>query len=448
MSIELIMVLSMLVVFAISFILKMQIEVPFMLVSIIWCTRRRFFNTINYLIIILLFGSCGNLKKVNFEIPVDTKSKPISIQNKKTFRLSEVGVYASNEFDGARLNGFEIENDSTALVIINPENTPINKSAYYAFRTWSDSPKTFYYTFQYPKGYKHRYISKLKIGKNWSIIDSANIYKKDSIVTIKLNLTKEPITVAAQEIQSSKDVLLWYTQLTKGKENYVQIKSVGKSTLGRNIPVLDISIGNNKEKDIIVLLTRQHPPEVTGYYAFQSFLETILAGSELSKQFLNKYRVLAFPIMNPDGVDLGHWRHNAGGVDLNRDWSVYNQPEVKQVVKFINKSLKKDKSKLILGLDFHSTWHDVFYTNLKKENTTLPGFIKDWFSALEKNIVDYKVNEASGKSTKPVSKGWFLNAHSATGITYEIGDDTPKENIELIGRVSSEQMMNILLTNK
>ena len=77
----------------------------------------------------------------------------------------------------------------------------------------------------------------------------------------------------------------------------------------------------------------------------------------------------------------------------------------------------------------------------------MPTFIDDWFQALEKNIPNYKVNEASGNSKKPVSKGWFLYGHKAVGITYEIGDATSKENIALIGKVSAEQMMNQLTNN-
>jgi Zinc carboxypeptidase len=401
-----------------------------------------------YLIAVIGFltlGSCKSAKTVIFETPVDTTSKPISIQAKKTYQLKDVGVFASNEFDGAHLNGFEKVNDSTALVIISPENIPINNSAYYAFKTWSNKAKTFYFTFKYPEGYKHRYIPKIMSNDVWSVIDSSNVFKDGSKVTIKLDLTSSPQTVAAQEVQSSKDVKNWYSKLVKGKENIVSVKSVGKTTLGRNIPLLDIYKGDTRDKDIIVLITRQHPPEVTGFYAFQSFLETILNNSELSKTFLSKYHILALPIMNPDGVDLGHWRHNAGGADTNRDWSVYNQPEIKQVVSFINKTLKKNKSKLVLGLDFHSTWYDVFYTNKDRENTAFPNFIDYWFKALENNIPDYKVNEAEANSKKPTSKGWFLNGHNAVGITYEIGDTTPKNKIKFIGRVSAVQMMNILL---
>jgi hypothetical protein len=397
-----------------------------------------------FVLSLILFTACSTVKSVSFESPVDTTSKPIEFQTKQIYQLKDVGVFASNHFDGARLNGFEKLNDSTAIVFVSPENSPINNSAYYAFSTWSNTSKPFYFTFKYPKGFRHRYIPKLRIDDEWGVIDSTQVYKTDSIVTIKLNLSKNPITVAAQEIQSSKDVENWVSELIKGKENRVKYDVFGTTPLGKNLPVLSIKNGSSKGKDIIVFLTRQHPPEVTGYFAFQSFMETVLDGSQLSNAFLSKYHILAFPIMNPDGVDLGHWRHNSKGVDTNRDWSFYVQPEIKQAIKYIQKALNKNDAKIVLGLDFHSTWEDVFYTNKVREGTTLPNFISEWFSGLEANIPNYKVNEAAGNSTKPVSKGWFLYGHNAVGITYEIGDDTPKKDIALIGKVSAEQMMKIL----
>lgn len=400
----------------------------------------------NFLLFIFIITiSCKSAVPVAFKTSVDTTTKAVLSQKKQTFILDDIAIYASNEFDGARLNGLKKANDSTAILLINPENKPINSSAYYAFKVWSNTTKSFYFTFQYPKGYKHRYIPKLKEYNKWSLIDSINVFKEDSIVTIKLNLSKTPLTVAAQEINSSTDVKTWCKNLIKGKESYVHFSNYGKSRLGRDLPILDIYKGDKKNKDIIVLLTRQHPPEVTGYFAFKEFVKTVLNNSTLSGNFLNKYRVLAFPILNPDGVDLGHWRHNAGGVDTNRDWSKYNQPEVKQTIEYITKTLQENNAKVILGIDFHSTYKDVFYTNKIRKGTTLPNFIDDWFIALENNIPNYIVNEASGNSTKPVSKGWFLYGHNATGITYEIGDATAKDRIQLIGKTTAEQMMIILL---
>ena len=398
------------------------------------------------LLLLIVTQGCTTLKTVSFKTPVDTTSKTINHQEKKVFSIDDLGVFASNKFDAARLNGFEKVNDSTVRVLIKPENTPINNSAYYSFQMWSKENKTIYIEFDYPEGYKHRYTPKIKTANSeWRISDLENSIVENDKTTFKFSSTKQPTWISAQEIVTSSDTKNWYTNLIKNKDSYVHLKSAGKSKLGRNLPVLDIYRGEKKRKPIVVFLTRQHPPEVTGFFAFQEFMKTLLKENKLTNDFFDKYRVLAFPILNPDGVDLGHWRHNSSGVDTNRDWSIYNQKEVKNIVKFITKTSRKNKAKILLGMDFHSTYEDVFYTNKIREGTSLPNYIDDWFKALEDNIPNYKVNEKSGNSTKPVSKGWFLYGQNAVGITYEIGDGTPRDRIKLIGKITAEQMMKILL---
>lgn len=392
----------------------------------------------------LVLSNCTSVKEVTFKDYVDTTTKPIKLQPKKVFSINQLGVFASNEFDSARLNNFSKLNDSTVVAYIEPENTPINNSAYFAFDIWSSNKRVIYVKFDYPEGFTHRYHPKIKRDNTWSILDSNRVVSSKEEYLIKLNIDQNKTTVAAQKVHSSSKVKSWYTQIAKDHKSFVTLKKIGKSRLGRELVVLDINKGNKKNKPIIALFTRQHPPEVTGYFAFQEFVKTIIT-DPISSDFLDTYRVLAFPLLNPDGVDLGHWRHNAGGVDTNRDWSKYNQPEIKQVIKHITKQIKKHNAKIILGLDFHSTWYDIFYTNKKREGTTLPNFISDWFQALETNIPNYKVKEASGNSTKPVSKGWFLYGLNATGITYEIGDETPFPRIQFIGKESAKQMMQILM---
>ncbi len=61
----------------------------------------------------------------------------------------------------------------------------------------------------------------------------------------------------------------------------------------------------------------------------------------------------------------------------------------------------------MLGLDFHSTYHDVFYKNKIRKGTTAPNFVQNWFNTLEKNIPNNKVNEQESNSNKPDSKEWF-----------------------------------------
>ena len=404
-------------------------------------------NQLKYYIIFCLLIGCISAPKVIFKEYVDTKTRSINFQKKRIFSFDESGVYFSNDFEGARLNNINQLNDSTFVLSILPENKPINPSPFYAFKIWSSSAKKVFLRFKYPEGYKHRYIPKIKSNGNWKIVDSLNFKFDQNISSLILTINETPKIISGQELHTSSIIYNWVNDLVEGKENYVRFKKIGETKLNRPFKVLDIYKGLPKNKPVIVLLTRQHPPEVTGYFAFKAFLETILKENELSSSFLDKYRILAFPLMNPDGVDLGHWRHNAGGVDTNRDWSFYNQPEIKTTVDYITKILNKNNSKLLLGLDFHSTYYDVFYTNIERKLTALPEFLPKWFSSLEERIPEYKVNEKPSNSKQPTSKGWFLYAHKAVGVTYEIGDDTPRDRIKLIGKESAQAMMRILVNS-
>jgi hypothetical protein len=399
----------------------------------------------SFLLIYILFSGCVTTPKILFDDPVNTKNKKITIQEKRLFSFEESGIYFSNDFQGARLNDVIKKNDSSFIISILPENEPINPSPFYAFKAWSKSSKNIFLEFNYPDSYKHRYFPKILSEGKWLISDSSSFQELDNKWILELTLDNRPIIISGQELNSSDIVYSWVNEVIRGKETYVTFKKIGKSKLKRPFMVIDIYKGNPEEKPIVVLITRQHPPEVTGYFAFKSYLSTILDENELSSDFLEKYRILAFPLMNPDGVDLGHWRHNAGGIDLNRDWSVYNQKEIKTTVDFISKTLKESNSKLILGIDFHSTFYDVFYTNEERASTSMPYFLDNWFSSLQENIPNYEVNEQPSVSKQPVSKGWFLNAHKAVGIVYEIGDNTPRDRIETIGKESALSMMKIML---
>ena len=407
-------------------------------------------RTINHLLNLglgLVLISCAITPKVSFENYVDTRSKPIFFQKKQSFSFEEVGVYFSNEFNGARLNSVEQLNDSTYQIGIWPENTPINPSPFYAFKIWSDNQQSLTLQFDYPDGYKHRYIPKIKEDTSWVTADSISFQQTDELSSLKLEVNSRPKLISAQELHSSDEVYDWVGHLVAGKEDYIEFKEIGKTALQRPFKVIDISKGNAESKPVVVFITRQHPPEVTGYFAFQSFISTLLESGKESEAFLEKYRVLAFPLMNPDGVDLGHWRHNSGGVDLNRDWSKYHQKEIKTTVDFISKTLKASNSELVLGLDFHSTYYDVFYTNEERAATHMPSFLEHWFRGLEANVPDYTVNEQASNSSQPVSKGWFLNKHKAVGVVFEIGDDTPRDRIRMVGKQAALSMMRTMSSN-
>ncbi len=393
-----------------------------------------------------LVFQCGSYKAkpYDFPRPVDTKSKPIAYQEKKVYHIESAGIYVDNRFDGARVNDCRF-NEDTLQITIEAENEPINPSPYYGFKIWSDTEKEILLELNYPNG-RHRYYPKLsRNGKSWEWIDSTDFRLAADSVNAYLNLSVSPDTIwlAAQELNTSSDVRAWC--LEKAAHSDVSFSTIGKSRLDRDLLHLEIGRGELRKKEAVLIISRQHPPEVTGYLAMQAFVDAILEDTPIANAFRAQFRILVFPLMNPDGVDLGHWRHNVGGVDLNRDWAYYHQPEVRQVANYFVKTLRQHKNKAVLGLDFHSTWDDVFYTMTDEVPAHIKGFKDYWLQGIAEAIPGYTPRDAPSAALTPTSKNWFATQLKADAVTYEIGDDTPRDFIREKGRISAYEMMKLLI---
>ena len=375
---------------------------------------------------------------------IDTKSKPITFQTKKIYH-TPFGVSATNQFDGARLCDFIAINDSTYRIVSTPENEPINPSPWYAFKIWSDKAREVTLVFDYGD-FAHRYFPKTSSdGHHWMAIDSAQIDSIDGKTTARFFLTKDTTWIVAQELYTEAELRSWMNALQAAHPQTVDYGIAGKTKLGRDLYYMDLGEKKAKHKDLIILLSRQHPPEVTGQFALKAFIDGLFDSPALAEAFFKSHNVLVFPMMNPDGVALGHWRHNVGGIDLNRDWAVYNQPETRVITDFINHYTYKNRNRVVLGLDFHSTWSDVYYTNLSDSASVIPNFTKQWIDSIKSGLEGYQPRVAPSALRQPVSKNWFYVHFKAVGITYEIGDDTPRDFIDKKGRWTAKKMMEILM---
>ena len=399
----------------------------------------------------MLWASCAaprqykKLKMHEYAKPVDTQTKAIEIKEKGVFLIDGVGV--SNNFPAARLNNFQRINDTLYAAFISPENAPINPSPWYAFKIWAKEARTLNVRLEYGD-FWHRYDPKIsEDGEQWKTLD-ANMVQlgvDSTSATLKLDIDKDTLWVAAQEIQDTKRVRKWVDSF-QGND-LVTIGTAGKSAKGRPLLHMNITEGTNTKKPTILVISRQHPPEVTGFLAMKAFIETMV--EEGAKNgFFKQYRLMVYPLMNPDGADLGHFRHNTGGVDLNRDWSEYHQPEIAQISAHMVNETLEHRNNVLLGLDFHSTFQDVYYTPHESVKRKIPDFTKVWLEQIRVALNIEDINESPGKGERPTSSAWFNRQFGATGITYEIGDKTPREFIRKKGEVSAHALMDYFLKLK
>ena len=394
-------------------------------------------------LVIIAFSGCTSkvIRTHDFPQSINTETKEISLQEKRQINLGSIRI--DNLYDGARMNDAVLLDNSTIEVQIRPENEPINPSPWYSFRLESDVEQSISVVLDYGK-YKHRYWPKISTdGEIWTDLYAAdaNIENINRPV-FKVSIGPTPIYFSAQEIQNSGQVQDWIEGIPPAP--YIRIFEYGSSKMGTKLRGFEINETSIEHPETIVIISRQHPPEVTGYFAMQSFINEVLGDSFLSETFRKKYRLLVFPLLNPDGVDQGHWRHNAGGIDLNRDWAYYNQPELLQLVTYIFNDIAANDSNLILGLDFHSTHSDVYYTNDLVQDH-IEGFRELWIESLMLAVRDDKAREMPGKISSPISKDWFYVHFGAEAIVYEIGDDTPRGLIKKKGVISAQEMMKLLV---
>ncbi len=401
-----------------------------------------------FLFFLLLAGltACKNsyyaYRTYDYPKPVDTKDKAIDYQEKKVFKAGE--VFASNQFDAARLNDFKKVNDTLYEALILPENTPVNMSPWFAFRIWSEEPDTLYIRLKYEHA-KHRYIPKYGKDKRHLKPIPHFTYNADSTAVVFPFVTERtPQYISAQEIISTTDIYQWIDSLKKN-EFVLESKFIGESVLGRKIPYFRLGKKEANAKKVVVLMSRQHPPEISGFKALQYFVEELLKKDALTEDFFEEYEVWVFPVINPDGVDLGHWRHNAHGIDLNRDWAYYRQPEIKQITEFIRTEARQGKKKIILGIDFHSTQHDVYYVFDDNIKTIISRFRHDWTASIDRLVYPHKTEYAPFPLSQAISKNWFYSQFGAEAITYEMGDEVPYEIIQKKSTAAAVSMMDLLL---
>ena len=412
-------------------------------------------NNVKPLLLVLFMlvaGSCSSSESFTGfsydpEGATETSDKPITPQHKRTIGIAEDGIWISNEFSGARMSDFFKANDSLYQIVIEPENAPINNSPWYGFKIWADTTKQVKIKLTYKEG-EHRYIPDLSSnGQNWSPIDSAN-YRPDTLAgtaTLSLSLSKDTLWVSGQELITQSTFSGWADSLSK--KSFVEQQTVGYSHQQRPIKRLTISeVNKQKPHGVLIIVSRLHPPELPGQMAALQFIEVISSNTKLAKEFRQNFEIIAYPFANPDGVENGHWRHNAGGVDLNRDWQAFNQPETQAIRDDLLTTVKNDSLKTVYyGIDFHSTDENIFYP-INREIKTFPDdFTYRWLDAVTTAFPDIEFTIEPFDTSSPITKNWIYKTFGADALTYEVNDTMDRKLIDQTSRKATNLLMEMLL---
>jgi len=384
---------------------------------------------------------------------VSTLSKPVQKQWKGIWTFDNETTFFSNDFESGRLNGITADGNNHYTALITAENTPVNVSPWYALKVWSKTPKTITIKMTYQDS-RSRYYPKISTdGENFTPLDSTNftginkgtgdfgIKAVPEMVEIKIDISEKPIFITAQELYGSTRVKKWIDSLAT--KPFIATYEIGKSREQRAMNLMEISDGEHKKA--VMVISRQHPPEVTGFLAMKSFIETLSGDSPKAQKFRENYDLFVVPLMNPDGVDNGHWRHNTGGIDLNRDWQDFNQPETRSVRDFLVKK-ESEGYEFVFGADFHSTWDDIYYPI----DTTITGekgkIVFDWINNITNRLPQKHTNVKPSTAIKPtmVSRNYFYVNHGMPAIVFELGDNTPRDFLKEKGKVAAEELMDLL----
>ncbi len=340
-------------------------------------------------------------------------------------------------FAGARLGQCTALDVNSVVLVNRPEDEPpINHSPWYAFRV-TEGQGGLQVRIDYA-AHAHRYWPKVSLdGVRWVPLSAERVKQLDDGKSVVLNLDvfRTPMWVAGQEILDNAWYEEWYQQLES--TGAFEAKVIGRSEGGREIVGLDTGVA---AEEMLVLLGRAHPPEVTGALAMRHFVDHLVSEHA---EFLARYRVIMVPQLNPDGVALGHWRHSLGSIDLNRDWGPFSQPETRAVRDWLESRIAKGASPIMM-IDFHSTQRNLMYTQSEEEEARTQGFTTAWLQRAASMGVYPFEQQRRHNLGRPTAKNYFFERFGIPAVTYELGDETDREQIASSARVFADALVETI----
>jgi hypothetical protein len=104
--------------------------------------------------------------------------------------------------------------------------------------------------------------------------------------------------------------------------------------------------------------------------------------------------------------------------------------------------------KFYFAVDFHSTQQDIYYTINPENKGNMPGLVPKLINAVGNEIPGYEPNIRPNSDDEPKisSTSFFFYEFGAEAVTYEIGDETPRDLIKRKGELTALKLMELMTT--
>lgn len=354
-------------------------------------------------------------------------------------------VQIDSDFSGGHYSEHTLQPNGVHRLVNEPEVHPINNSPWYAFRLRTDTAQSVPLELFYRHG-THRYVPKIakaEIGafpdlEDWSALpaDALTISEDGSFARFTVEVPENKfLYVAGQPIFRAKDLIEPIAALAE------TTRVIGFSVEQR--PLIAFESAVLPDKPIIIVVGGQHPPEVPGHLAVRVFLETLLGDSVLANDFREQFGIVALPLVNPDGLEAGHWRTNCELLDSNRhwggDWEATEPREVSQYLSAL-------PGPAAFFIDFHATRRNIFYTFEPPYPTDYPGLQVAWLESINEAYpeLDFEIRKGHNPGLN-VSRLWGRKVLNCDSLTFEFGDREPWPSIRETTEFAARGLMRRLL---
>lgn len=338
------------------------------------------------------------------------------------------------DFEGAAPSACTVEGERAFALLVTPEHAPpINPSPWYAFRYEAEGDAPVSVTLRY-LGAKHRYDPKWS-GEGERRDLAADVREDGTAAAIALPPGKG--IVSAQEVIAPADTRADLARWSAASG--AAVFTLGTSHDGR--PIEAIRLGRADAPRLVLLLGRQHPPEVTGAIAMESFVDALVEARSLPADI----QILIVPMLNPDGTARGHWRANRGATDLNRDWGPFTQPETRAVKAWLDALPQGVRP--VLMVDFHSTRSNLFYVQGDDEmDVSQRRFLAAWLGGQEAALAGYPftIEPRNANPGSGTAKNWFHAAYAIPSYTYEVADTADRAATRAAARALAGRLLDAL----